>query len=66
MDKSLQRLEECRRTLNETEDISTSILTNLALQRAQLEKTKANTKEITAEQKVSMSLLARMSKWWRG
>ncbi len=69
MDKtetSLKRLESCRRQLQETEEMGDSILSNLSLQREQLEKTRANSKEIVEEQRVSMSLLARMSKWWRG
>ena len=65
-EESLRRLEACRRQLQETEELGDNILTNLSAQREQLEKTRANTKEIAEEQRVSMTLLARMSKWWRG
>ena len=69
MDKTteqLRRLEAARKQLHETEELGDSILANLSIQRAQLEKARSNSKEIAEEQRVSMTLLARMSKWWRG
>jgi hypothetical protein len=69
MDKTadqLRRLEAARKQLQETEDLGDNILANLSIQREQLEKARANSKEIAEEQRVSMTLLARMSKWWRG
>ena len=69
MDKTteqLRRLEAARKQLRETEELGDNILANLSIQRAQLEKARSNSKEIAEEQRVSMTLLARMSKWWRG
>ena len=69
MDKesaSLAKLHQCRKMLYETEEIGNNTLAQLSLQREQLSKVKNNIKEVGEEQKVSMTLIARMSKWWRG
>ncbi len=62
---SLEILRQCQRNLAQTEDVGSNILTELSVQREKLEKTKSNTKEIKAEQSASLSLLRKMSKWWR-
>jgi len=64
-DQNLKILEKCRKTLHQTETIGSNILVNLSMQHEQLENIKNYTKDIDEEQKVSMTFLNRLMKWWR-
>ena len=64
-DKNLEILVERRKTLHQTEGIGSHILINLSMQHERLDNIKNNTKDINEEQKVSMTFLRHLMKWWR-
>lgn len=61
----LERLQECVRQLDESEEIGKATLANLKVQGEALHRIHDNLKVVQDELSVSQKFLNRMGKWWR-
>jgi Snare region anchored in the vesicle membrane C-terminus len=64
--RSLERLEQARVQLAETEQVATNVVDNLAVQRETIARTRQNLHAVDKDLSQSNKLVNRMSKWWRG
>lgn len=64
--RNMDRLEESRRQLAETEAVAVDTTASLHAQRNQMDNVRKNVNEIDSQMSHTDRILTRMSKWWRG